>query len=204
LTHWKRLWCWEGLGAGGEGDDRGWDGWMASLTRWTWVWVNSRVLVMDREAWRAAIHGVAKSRTRLSDWSDLKGYQPLERQPSTEGWTFKLYLILMNINSHKGLVVLHWQCSLRLCKQFFFFFLTLWLPWVFVAVHRISPAAARWGSLLCGAQASRCGGFSCSRTSALGAWASVGAARRLSSLADPGLSCSMHGIFDPGCSMWNL
>ena len=37
----KRLWCWEGLGAGGEGDYRGWDGWMASLTRWTWVWVNS-------------------------------------------------------------------------------------------------------------------------------------------------------------------
>ena len=41
LTHWKRLWCWRGLGAGGEGDDRGWDGWMASLTRWTWVSVNS-------------------------------------------------------------------------------------------------------------------------------------------------------------------
>ena len=41
LTHWKRLWCWEGLGARGEGDDRGWDDWMASLTRWTWVWVNS-------------------------------------------------------------------------------------------------------------------------------------------------------------------
>ena len=41
LTHWKRLWCWEGLGAGGEGDDRGWDSWMASLTRWRWVWVNS-------------------------------------------------------------------------------------------------------------------------------------------------------------------
>jgi len=37
----KRPWCWEGLGAGGEGDDRGWDGWMASPTRWTWVWVNS-------------------------------------------------------------------------------------------------------------------------------------------------------------------
>ena len=36
-----RLWCWEGLGAGGEGDDRGWDGWMASLTRWTWVSVNA-------------------------------------------------------------------------------------------------------------------------------------------------------------------
>ena len=41
LTHWKRPWCWEGLGAGGEGNDRGWDGWMASPTRWAWVWVNS-------------------------------------------------------------------------------------------------------------------------------------------------------------------
>ena len=41
LTHWKRLRCWEGLGAGGEGDDRGWDGWMASPTQWTWVWVSS-------------------------------------------------------------------------------------------------------------------------------------------------------------------
>ena len=41
LTHWKRPWCWEGLGAGGEGDDRGWDGWMATTTRWTRVWVNS-------------------------------------------------------------------------------------------------------------------------------------------------------------------
>ena len=42
LTYWKGPWCWEGLGAGGEGDDRGWDGWMASPTQWTWVWVNSR------------------------------------------------------------------------------------------------------------------------------------------------------------------
>ena len=41
LTHWKRPWCWERLRAGGEGDDRGWDSWMASLTQWTWVWVNS-------------------------------------------------------------------------------------------------------------------------------------------------------------------
>ena len=41
LTLWKRPWCWERLRAGGEGDDRGWDGWMASLTQWTWVWVNS-------------------------------------------------------------------------------------------------------------------------------------------------------------------
>ena len=41
LTHLKRPWCRERLRAGGEGDDRGWDGWMASPTQWTWVWVDS-------------------------------------------------------------------------------------------------------------------------------------------------------------------
>ena len=42
LTQLKRPWCWGRLKAGGEGDDRGWNGWMALLTRWTWVWVVSR------------------------------------------------------------------------------------------------------------------------------------------------------------------
>ena len=41
LTHWKRVWCWERLGAGGEGDNRGWDGSTTSPTRRTWIWVNS-------------------------------------------------------------------------------------------------------------------------------------------------------------------
>ena len=41
LTHLKRPWYWERLKVGGDGDDRGWDGWMASPTQWTWVWVNS-------------------------------------------------------------------------------------------------------------------------------------------------------------------
>ena len=45
LTPWKRPWCWEGLGTGGEGDDRGSDGWMASPTQWEWVWVNSGSLL---------------------------------------------------------------------------------------------------------------------------------------------------------------
>ena len=48
---------------GGKGDDRGQDGWMASPTQWTWVWVDSGSLVMDREAWRAAVHEVAQRRT---------------------------------------------------------------------------------------------------------------------------------------------
>ena len=41
LTHLKRPQCWERLRAGGEGDNRGWDGWVASPIQWTWVWVNS-------------------------------------------------------------------------------------------------------------------------------------------------------------------
>ena len=39
--HVKKPWCWGRLRAGGEGDDRGWDGWMASRTQWMWIWVNS-------------------------------------------------------------------------------------------------------------------------------------------------------------------
>ena len=90
LTHWKSPWCWKRLKAGGKGDDRGWDGWMASPTRWTWVWASSRswwrtgrpgvLLSMgsqrtghdyatklnwmkDGAAWHAAVQRVAKSQT---------------------------------------------------------------------------------------------------------------------------------------------
>ena len=42
LTHWKKPWCWERLKAGGEGGNRGWDAWMASLAQRIWVWANSR------------------------------------------------------------------------------------------------------------------------------------------------------------------
>ena len=55
LTPWKRPWCWERLKAGGEGDGRGWDGWNASPTWWTWVWASSG------SWWRTWKHGMLKS-----------------------------------------------------------------------------------------------------------------------------------------------
>ena len=60
MTNWKRSWCWERLRAREEGGERGWDGWMASLTQGTRVWANS---VKDRETWLAAVHGVTESGT---------------------------------------------------------------------------------------------------------------------------------------------
>ena len=71
LTHWKRPWCWERLRAGGEGNDRGWDGWIASLTRWTWVWVNSGGWWWTGRPGMLQSIGVAKSQTWLSYWTEL-------------------------------------------------------------------------------------------------------------------------------------
>ena len=70
LTHWKRPWCWERLKAGGEGDKRGQDGWMASWTQWTWVWASSG------RWWRTGNPGVLQyielqSRIQLSNWMTI-------------------------------------------------------------------------------------------------------------------------------------
>ena len=74
LTHLKRPWCWERLKAGREGDDRGWDNWMAPRTQWTGVWVNSG------SWWWTGRPGVlqsmgSQSQTQLSDWTERQIYR---------------------------------------------------------------------------------------------------------------------------------
>ena len=66
LTHLKRPWCWERLRAGGVGDDRGWDGWMASPTQRTWVWVDSRRWWWT---WRPGVLRFMGSQRVRHDWS---------------------------------------------------------------------------------------------------------------------------------------
>ena len=68
LTHWERPWCWERLKAGGEGDDRGWDGWMASPTQWMWVCASSGSWWWTGKT--GVLQGITKSWTGLSNWTE--------------------------------------------------------------------------------------------------------------------------------------
>ena len=70
----KRPWCWQGLKAGGEGDDRGWDGWIAITGSVDMSLSKLLELVIDREAWRAAVHGITKSWKWVNDWTELMMY----------------------------------------------------------------------------------------------------------------------------------
>ena len=76
LTHWKTPWCWERLKTG-EGDDRGWDGWMSSLTQWISVWINSR------SWWRTGKSWVLQS----------MGLQGVRHDWATNTLTFLLYQV---------------------------------------------------------------------------------------------------------------
>ena len=85
LTHLKRPWCWEKLKAG-EGDDRGWDGWMASPTQWRWVWVNYESCIKKAEHWRIDTFELVLEKTLESplDCKEIKPVNPIGNQ----SWIF--------------------------------------------------------------------------------------------------------------------
>ena len=77
LTHLKRPWCWEGLRAGGEGDDRVWDGWMASPTQWIWVWVDSSSwwwIERPGVLWFMGSQRVRHNRATELNWTEWKDF----------------------------------------------------------------------------------------------------------------------------------
>ena len=109
VDHWKRPWCWEGLGAGGEGDDRGWDGWMASPTLCTWVWVNS-----GSWCWtgRPCVLWFMGSQRVGHDWA-------------TElNWTLYSPSDVSIMHRLTNFILFHWSCVLLLFFFFVFDFLS--------------------------------------------------------------------------------
>ena len=96
LTHWKRPWCWERLRAEGEGGDRRWDGWMASPTQWTWVWVNSG------RYWWTEKPGIQSMGSQ--SWSWLSNWTTTAKWYSRGFWgiTMKLKLIYDQVHKEYG------------------------------------------------------------------------------------------------------
>ena len=86
LTHLKRPWCWERLKVGGEGDNGGWDGWMASLTQWTWVWVSSG------SCWWTGKPGVLESMGSQRVWRDCDWTEVRVESLSRPTWLLLIQL----------------------------------------------------------------------------------------------------------------
>jgi len=107
----SRLWCWEELGAGGEGDDRGWDGWMASLTRWTWVWVHSGSWWWTGRPGMLRFMGLQRVR---HDWATELNWTDLFLRHTLIPWNLKILAL--------GLLLL-------LSILFLSLYFVIWFPW---------------------------------------------------------------------------
>ena len=105
---WKRPWCWERLKARGEGDDREWDGWMASLTQWTWF-AQTPGDSEGQEDWWAAVHGFTKSWTWLNDWTitrwQFKKRGKKKKESSSTVWHTKKKLKVL-VDKHEIKIIL--------------------------------------------------------------------------------------------------
>ena len=93
----KEAWCWERLRAEGEGGNRGWDGWMASLTQWTMNLNKRWKIAKNREAQRAAVHRIAKSQTWLSKWTTIVTAMRLPFLRFSNGSAYWIYSVPVNM-----------------------------------------------------------------------------------------------------------
>ena len=109
--------------AGGEGDARGWDGWMASLTQWTWVWASSgRWWRTGKPSVLHAVHGVTKSRIQLSDWTTNDHSPHWSKKPplwsAHSRWLFSCSLYIPCWTSTCFIFILHtWLTFLCTCLR---------------------------------------------------------------------------------------
>ena len=136
----KRPWGWERLKAGGEGDHRGWDGWMASPTQWTWVWVNSG------SWWWTGRPGVLRfmglQRVGL-DWAIELKYLliPGFLWTSLPGWNFYFYtgfhcFYHINCNSPNFSKSLHLTShSTHFAEWVLGTWLAWWLDYIYIFIH---------------------------------------------------------------------
>ena len=128
LTHLKRPWCWEKLKVG-EGDDRGWDGWMTSLIQWTWVWVSSgnwwwtgRPGVLQSMGWKIVTH----------DWAPKLNWR-------WRSWDKSWLLFLI-----RELFSRFWSQSLVFCNRFVLGGFCLFVCFANKTSPKIWPSSALW------------------------------------------------------------
>ena len=138
MTHWKRPQSWERLRAGGGRDDRGQDGWMASLTQWTWV-SKFQEIVKDGEAWRAAVCGVSKSQTQHGDWTTTKEINHM----FTKTFNAVVYMIPCNWRQPKCSLTTWWLRKLLITYTW------RWCQGQIVDVERASWYVVKWDCVGC-------------------------------------------------------
>ena len=113
-TDWKSPWCWERLKAGGEGDNRWWDGWMESPTQWMWVWGKVQELVNSRTGMPGVLQSMGSQRVRQS-WATELNWPPSPAPP------YRQRSFVYKVPSKKNLTKNTSVVSLD-----FFFFFCLW------------------------------------------------------------------------------
>ena len=144
LTHWNRPWCWERLKAGGEGDAKGWDDWMASWTQWTWVWAGFQIWWWTEKAFLLQSLGYRVGHDWVTEliWADpcTKGISfsiTWELIGNADYWTpFQTYWVrnswiwspaLSILTCHPGDTDVHWSLRATSLR------------------HRFVILAVRWG-----------------------------------------------------------